>query len=258
MLNLEQNLFNSFVADYDRMIDWEQRLKREEPFFKKIFSDNSTTSVLDTACGTGRHAIMFSSWGLDVGASDISSRMISQARENAAAAGRQVDFRVARLAQVDKVFNRKYDVVTCIGNSLPHIKKNVDLLKVFKGASRVTSNRGIYVLQIRNYHRVYERNERFMPLNTRTMEGKEYLYLRTNELGKEFITFNIIVLNRDEKGKWSYRVESEQLKPRFTKDIEKALKSSGFSVDGIYGDIKFGAFEPSNSTDLIIIARKDT
>ncbi len=61
-VNNSENLFSGFVTDYDRMIDWEKRLAREAPFFKKIFAETKPGKLLDTACATGHHALMFYSW----------------------------------------------------------------------------------------------------------------------------------------------------------------------------------------------------
>lgn len=35
------NLFQGFAADYDRMINWQERLARETPFFKKVFAEKT-------------------------------------------------------------------------------------------------------------------------------------------------------------------------------------------------------------------------
>ncbi|MBU7005927.1 class I SAM-dependent methyltransferase [Phosphitispora fastidiosa] len=85
--NNSENLFSGFASDYDRMIDWEKRLTREAPFFKRLFAERVSGKVLDTACATGRHALMFGSWGLQVAASDASSEMIDRARANALNSG---------------------------------------------------------------------------------------------------------------------------------------------------------------------------
>ncbi len=251
-----ENLFSGFAADYERMINWNERLVREAPFFKKLFADAGAGKVLDTACGTGRHAIMFCLWGLTVAASDISPEMISVARENALAAGCQIEFQAVGLEELDKVFQPGFDAVTCMGNSLPHIRTRTGLVRAFSAISNLLKNSGLFALQIRNYRRVYARNEKFMPLNARAEGGREYLYLRMNELGEDFVTFNIIIITRDEAGKWSFRVESEKLAPWTDTDIEAALNEAGLAVCERYGNFAFGPYKPLESTDLVVIARK--
>lgn len=252
----KENLFLDFAADYDRMINWEQRLSREAPFFERLFDEVGADRVLDTACGTGRHAILFCRRGLKVEAADPSPEMVERARQNASAAGCEIGFHVAPLEEIEKFVRPGFDVITCMGNSLPHIKTREGLEKAFRGISGLLNHAGVFALQIRNYRRVYDRNERFMPLNSRVDGGREYLYLRMTEPGDEFITFNIIVLVKDEKGEWTYRVETERLKPWMFEDINEAMLKTGLEVSGAYGDLKFGAFDSADSSDLVITARK--
>ena len=251
-----ENLFVDFAVDYDRMINWPTRLKRETPFFQKVFAQVNAAKVLDAACGTGRHAILFASWGLAVSGLDVSKDMIAKARQAAAETGLDIDFRVRGIEEADSEFMKEFDAVTCIGNSLPHLKSIEDLKRAFVSLRNVLKPGGLMLLQLRNYHRVIAREEKFMPLNTRVEDGKEFLYLRMTEMGNEFVTFNIIVLVKDEAGNWSYRVESEKLKPWQAPDIEASLNETGFSITGKYGDFGFSSFDPRDSTDLIIVARK--
>ncbi len=255
--NTSGNLFSGFVADYDRMIDWEKRLSREAPFFKRLFMEKMPGKVLDTACATGRHAVMFSSWGLQVAASDASSEMIDRARANALKIGSDIEFQVAGLTEIHRVYaHRRFDFITCMGNSLPHLKTPEDLEAAFRAVNGLLEDNGQYILQIRNYPRIYSANERFMPLNSYQREGKEYLYLRMNDLGPEFVTFNILILSRDEAGKWAYRVESEKLKPWTHQDIVTGLGNAGLKASGVYGDMFFKPYDREDSQDLVIIAEK--
>lgn len=231
-------------------------MKKEKPFFRKIFQDAGAGRILDIACGTGQHAIMFSSWGLSVSASDVSSEMVELARENSLKAGVEVELAVAGLEEVDKFFSPGYDVITCVGNSLPHVRSYEGLTQVAGAVSNLLRDEGVFALQIRNYRRVYEKNEKFMPLNSRVIGGKEYFYLRVTELKEEWITFNIIVLEKNHLGEGSYRVFSEKLKPWMLDDIADVLKKAGIKITGIYGNMKFDPFDPLESTDLVIIAQK--
>jgi len=63
-------------------------------------------------------------------------------------------------------------------------------------------------------------------------------------------------LVKDEAGNWSYRVESEILRPWTSQDIEINLNKTGFLITGMYGNYGFGSYNPLDSTDLVIVARK--
>ncbi|MBE0418499.1 MAG: class I SAM-dependent methyltransferase, partial [Coriobacteriia bacterium] len=109
------------AEDYDRMVDWEKRLAREGPFFRSLFEERGVRSVLDVGCGSGKHAIMFASWGLEVAGADPSEAMLAQARENARESGADVTFVSAGFGELGGALAGTFDAVTCLGNALPHV-----------------------------------------------------------------------------------------------------------------------------------------
>ena len=58
--------FDDLTDVYEAMIDWPKRLNAETPFFRRLFEQHNVKRVADVACGTGRHAAMYHSWGLEV------------------------------------------------------------------------------------------------------------------------------------------------------------------------------------------------
>ena len=77
---MSEDVFSDVADIYEAMIDWQKRLASEGPFYRRLFDRVGVHSVLDVACGTGRHAAMFHSWGLRVEGADISANMIERAR----------------------------------------------------------------------------------------------------------------------------------------------------------------------------------
>ncbi len=111
------SMFQDLTDVYEAMIDWPKRLAHEEPFYRRLFAEHGVRSVVDTACGTGRHAAMFHSWGLRVEGADVSPGMIDRARANFG--------EPARLRWVVRGFDEPiapaepFDAAVCVGNSLP-------------------------------------------------------------------------------------------------------------------------------------------
>lgn len=256
-----ENLFNDFGIEYDRMINWENRLKREEPFFTGLFAQYNVRSVLDAACGTGRHALLFAAGDLSVTGVDVSSTMIEQARINAAEKGFPAEFVQAGFGQLAAAAaGREFDAMVCLGNSLPHIRNTGDMQAALADFRRLLRPGGVLVLQNRNYNKVLTEKSRFMPLNQFQDDTGETLYLRITDFpacDKEgLITFNIVVMHRDAAGKWSSRVHSEELKPWLKEELAVLLGAAGFKDMRYYGDYSGNAYEPGASTDLIIVAEK--
>jgi SAM-dependent methyltransferase len=109
-------LFSDLTDVYEAMIDWPKRLAHEEPFYRRLFDRVGVRSVLDVACGTGRHAAMFHSWGLRVEGADISPAMIKRAR---GLFGEPPGLRwVVRGFDAPVEPAEPFDAAICVGNSL--------------------------------------------------------------------------------------------------------------------------------------------
>lgn len=67
-------------------------------FFRKVFAEHRVRRVLDCACGTGRHLLLFRDLGCEVSGSDISSSILTQVRSNLAAAGASIPLRQPTIA----------------------------------------------------------------------------------------------------------------------------------------------------------------
>ncbi len=58
----------------------------------QTFNLKSDSKILDMACGSGRHAVIFAKKGFDVTAVDLSQRLMSEAKENALQNDIKIDF----------------------------------------------------------------------------------------------------------------------------------------------------------------------
>lgn len=109
-------LFDDLTDIYEAMIDWPKRLANEEPFYRGLFAQYGVKSVVDVACGTGRHAAMFHSWGLRVEGADLSAAMIDRARTTF---GEPPGLRWS-IRGFDRPIDagEPFDAALCVGNSL--------------------------------------------------------------------------------------------------------------------------------------------
>jgi 2-polyprenyl-3-methyl-5-hydroxy-6-metoxy-1,4-benzoquinol methylase len=58
----------------------------------KMLNLESGSTVLDMACGSGRHAVIFAKKGYDVTGVDLSQRLISESKSNADRFGVNINF----------------------------------------------------------------------------------------------------------------------------------------------------------------------
>ena len=147
-------LYDPFSTDYDRFVNWEERLPYELPFLEHQLTASGAWRILDTACGTGMHAIAWAQRGYDVTGADLSAPMIERARENSAAVGCDVRFIVAGFGELVVKVGNDFDALLCLGNSLPHVLTADALHETLTDFAAVLRPGGLLLIQNRNFDAV--------------------------------------------------------------------------------------------------------
>jgi SAM-dependent methyltransferase len=256
-----KEFYDSLGGDYDRMVSWQARIAREAAFFRRLFEENGVRRVLDAACGTGVHAIEFARQGLRSAGADLSPAMIDQARENARAAGVEVDLQAAAFGELAGRFTGPFDALTCLGNSLPHLIDDLSLAAALSDFASLLRPGGVCVIQNRNYDRLLRDRQRFMPPAAREDAEGETLFLRitdfppATEYASESIEFTIVTLKK-RGGSWNQTARTTPLRALRRATIERALGAAGFSSTQVYGSFAFTAFDAPDAGDLVVVAKK--
>jgi glycine/sarcosine N-methyltransferase len=277
----EVPLYDALSDDYDRFVNWENRLAYEMPFIEPTLREADAQRVIDVACGTGMHAIELARRGYKVVGADLSSPMIERARENAAIAGVEAHFVVAgfgelaeklalspsislrtsgvegpALSPVERV-SGQFDAVLCLGNSLPHVPSAGDLGDALADFAAVLRPGGLLLIQNRNFDAVLTRRERFMGPEAHREGDREWLFVRFYDFNADgMITFNMVVLRRDAEGKWSQQLEATELRPLTYSELITSLTAAGFTDIVHYGDMQGAPFDPDHSPNLVMTARQ--
>lgn len=247
---MEVPLYDRFDA-YDLLINWPSRLRSEAPFFRQLFRRHRVQSVLDVACGTGRHALLFARWGLKVTGADLSTNMIRRARENAAG-NPSIRFIDAGFGELQKKAPGPYDAVTCLGNSLPHVLNEADLNEALADFHAVQNPGGLLILQNNNYDAILKGPRRFMPLASAHQAGREVLFFRFFDFEGDKVVFHVITFVKEGKA-WSYQADGTPQRPLLHADMEERLRRMGFSQLACYGDCQGSPFDPQESSNLVIV-----
>jgi SAM-dependent methyltransferase len=250
-------MYDSLSADYDRFVDWPARLALEIPFLERELRSAGARSVLDSACGTGMHAIALAACGFTVTGADFSAGMVARARENAAAAGAGVRFEPAGFGEMAEVFGAgSFDALLCLGNSLPHARTPALLDAALRDFASCLQPGGLLVLQNRNFDAILSRRERWMPPQARRENGGEWLFLRCYDFEPDgTLTFQMVMLRRRAGGEWSQRVDATRLLPLRREMLVTALSANRFEHLESYGDMRKSNFDPEGSGDLLMLAR---
>ena len=264
-----RDFYDRQAAIYEVMNDWPSRLSFEMPFVRRVLEKVAPRMVLDVACGSGHHAIALACEGYSVCGADASAEMIAMARRNAAKAGASVEFRQASFADIGAQFNRAFDAVLCLGNSLPHVLTEAEQLAALAAMHERLRVGGALILQNLNYDLRWKNRPRFFALNPVTLEGRMALVWRmadyhdpgTRVPGREgpcpepgLIMFHIATIEQDASGKWQATVKSTLQRPLFAADLTRWLAQVGFKDVALFGGMDNSPFDPGSSTDLVIVA----
>jgi glycine/sarcosine N-methyltransferase len=247
-------LYDALAVDYDRFVNWGARLAHELPFFERLFEAEGVRRVLDAACGTGHHAIALAQRGYQVVGADLSAAMVERARKNAAAAGVDVRFEVAGLGDLTQL-GGDFDAAICLGNSLPHLLTEQAVASALDDFAAVLRPGGLFVVQNRNFDRVWVERARFMPPQAHRDGEQEWLFVRFYDFHPETVTFNMVRLKRGTEG-WAQDVESTELRPIFRREMAALLAEAGFGDVDFFGGYEGSAFDEEQSGDLIAVARQ--
>jgi SAM-dependent methyltransferase len=102
--------------------------------------------LLELACGTGRHALLFEERGYEVIALDTSEDMVAVARRRASSAGSGVDFRVADMRALN-IEGPPFDAVVCLFDSIGYAQSNDAVDNVLAGVRKHLRPGGLFILE---------------------------------------------------------------------------------------------------------------
>lgn len=192
-------------------------------------------NILDLCCGTGHMAGYFEEAGYNVYGVDGSNAMLSYAKENAKKSKfYQMDAR-------DFTLDVNFRAITCLFDSINHMLKEDDLLKVFKNVYNHLEDKGLFFFDV-NSLEVCENV--YLGDITAVEEDSVFISRGMYDEKEELITYLLTYFIKEE-GSWLRHDSMIYEKYYSEKQISSLLKKAGFSeVDIIYGtDIDIEALE---------------
>ncbi len=263
---MTKEAYDDFSDDYDRFVNWEERLSTEMPFLLEklrtaVPDEDRHARVLDAACGTGMHAIALAKTGMRVFGTDLSPEMIRIAKENARTAQSKAKFKAAGFGSLAGAFADSspypFDSIICLGNSLPHLLSVEVILDALVDMARCLRPGGLLLLQNRNFDAVMAEKNRWLGTQSQVEGSHEWLFLRFYDFDPDgLITFNIIRLHKDRSGPWVQQESLTRLFPLKQENLLPLLEKAGFHQISCFGQMGNGAFDPVKSGNLVVTAVK--
>lgn len=239
------SLYNLLTEYYNEIFPFNNQKKQ---FFKK-YLEISGLYVLDAGCATGELVFYAETLNNKCTGIDITDAFINKALEKKKAISSNSEFININMLEIDRQFKQgSFDVITSIGNTLPHLDKNQIKLFLFKAAD-ILSNNGILITQFFNFDNIIDQNYYEFPL----IETENIIFRRYYDItNKETIKFHINLTNKDTQ---ENIISETILYPLFFKDFNQMCDEAGFYDRDYFGNFDNSSLNSQNSS-LIAILKK--
>lgn len=250
-IDTASQFYDRLSGTYDIMTNFAKRFIHEKPFFNMLIQRYGIKSALDAGCGTGFHSLLLGQLGVQVTSVDISRKMLGRLKDHAQGLQLKIELIESSFQELPARLQKKYDAVFCMGNSLPHLLSQRELIQSLKNFSAVLNPGGLLLLQQLNYNRILAKRERIQSVR----EFERLTFIRFYEFHKNSIVFNILTLKK-ENGELHHELESTTLRPILKDELLHATKAAGFCEARTHGSIALDDFQELTSKDLVVLAQK--
>ena len=251
-----------FAEYYDAVINWEKRLARELPLLEEL-ARGAGRRVLVPACGTGGHVVALARRGFSVLGFDADEDIVAFARKRIkheakaiSAAGGEAKVSLLKMEEAGEL-GPTHDAAFCLGNALPGISGEGQLLAALKGIAGALRVGGILLTQNLNYDLRWQEKAHWFPLLSGETAQEEVLLVKFADYEPEAINFHAMFLVREKAGgKWQSHLRSSRQMPLFRDLLAQLLIQAGFGKLQFWGDYAKSPFDPAKSNDLLVAAEK--
>ena len=228
----------------------EDRTEHEAQFIIKALGLRPSHSVLDLCCGQGRHSVALAKTGIAVTGVDLSEEMLSLARDNATAAGVEVDLIQADMRRLPEALQGKFDAVVNLFSSFGYLESEADDQQVLHQVAGCLKPGGTVLMDLLNREWVIINNE---PYEWRIEDdGTAILEHRDLDLHASVNHLTFTEISPD-----GTRSAGSELHMRLytLTELTKMLANAGMSVERVYGGFD-GQEYTVDTRRMIVIAKR--
>lgn len=201
-------------------------------------------SILDAACGAGRHAINLTVRGYNVIGFDLSKSLLQIAKQNSAKKNVKVDLFCADLRRIS--LNKKFDLVLNLFTSFGYFTNDKENFTFIRSAYQLLNDNSYYVLDFLNAKYIVNH---LIPESVSVYEDKKITELR--KIHENRVVKQIIIQNKSEE-----RIYHESVQLYSKEEIITEFGKIGFTFIKNFGDYEGSTFDPEKSKRLILFFRK--
>lgn len=197
-------------------------------------------SVLDVACGRGRHAIYLNKKGFNVTGIDLSEKSIAIANESA---NDRLRFFVRDMREPLK---HKYDLILNLFTSFGYFDSDEENTRAISHLANALNPGGRLVIDFLNSKKAATK---LVNHNTKHCNGIDFQIKRKFEEGYFIKSIDFEV---DEK----LHHYEEKVKALTLSDFHECMEAAGLKILETFGDYSLNSFDARSSERLILIAHK--
>lgn len=195
-------------------------------------------SVLDLACGKGRHTRVFHRNGFRASGVDLSPESIAYAKLNSPS---DIRFEVADMRAFD--LHEQFDVVANLFTSFGYFESMDENLSVLKQVKKHLKPKGVFILDFFNVTSV---EENLVP--KQTIERGGITFHIHKSIQKEHVVKDIVFESEGKEYQFQERVQALTLDT-----LTQLVTKAGFQLDRTYGTYELEDFSDKASPRLILI-----
>jgi len=202
------------------------------------------SSVLDLACGAGRHSLLFAQKGFDVTAIDLSESLLKIGREQALNLSLNVNFVRSDLRKIN--LSSSFDLVLNLFTSFGYFESDEENFRIFEKITPLMNPGGTFVLDFINH--TYLKNN-LIPESTEEFTGGILIQKRKiigNRVVKE------IIINKNGLSK----TFSESVRLFTPEELCNSLNKNGLVIKKKFGDFNGNEYDALSSPRIILFAEK--
>lgn len=249
---MANDTFDTDPRVYEALVNWTKRLHNESSLLRDLVHRANARRILDAACGTGHHAAMFHSWGLDVEAADISPAMLNMAR--------QLHGQPPRLRWVERGFTDRvetqepFGLVVCIGNSLALVPTADQVTAALENMLGCVCTGGAVIVQVLNLWRLPDGPCVWQKFVRTQVAGSTVAVAKgVHRAGQRGYVDVVITPLTDDSPPQAKSVPLLGLRAEF---LSQAAQQAGACRVELFGDYHGHDYGEESSADLIVIAWK--
>lgn len=207
------------------------------------------SSVLDLACGNGRHSLLLAKRGFNVTGIDLSKYLISEAKKKGykQKAG-SVKYEVKDMRNFS--YPGQFDLIVNLFTSFGYFENDSENYKVIECAAKSLKKPGYFVI---DYFNTGYLKEKLNPYSISKSNSRVIIQLRN--ITDSYVTKDIYFIFRNNAG-YRFKKFHERIKRYSLTDFEKMFNINGLQIIKVFGDYDEKTFVEKKSRRLIIIGKK--